>query len=304
MTAELIDFDNVWYDAYGRVAISYRPYVRSAGKNGTSFVYDPLGRVVSSTASNGLLTTYSYDGLTASITVNNSAGAQTTSKTVNSQGWTTSTTDAAFKITSFSYDPNGNLLTTTDPKGNVVSMAYDLKGRKTALADPDMGLWTYGYDALGQLKKQTNAKLQLSTMTYDLLGRMTQRAEPSLISNWFYDKYASNSACCRNSKTSTYLDSPTIPYDIDNTYDASGRVDTVTYPAVTIGTTTTRLAIKHNYNVQGYLFKLTNPTGTFAYWTGTAANANGQFTAETLGNGLITTRSYEHHRLCRKEVKE
>ena len=29
-------------------------------------------------------------------------------------------------------------------------------------------------------------------------------------------------------------------------------------------------------------------------WTGTAANANGQFTAESLGNGLITTRIYDN----------
>ena len=142
------------YDAFGRVAFVYRNYLTTQTTTflGTSFTYDPLGRVTSSLAPNGVTTTSSYSGFTTTVTV----AGRTTSKTVNSQGWTMSTVDANNKTTSFAYDPNGNLLTTTDPKLNKVTMTYDLKGRKTSMTDPDMGLWQYTYDALGQLKTQSD----------------------------------------------------------------------------------------------------------------------------------------------------
>ena len=187
-----------------------------------------------------------------------------------------------------------------------------------------MGSWSYTYDAIGQLKSQTDAKLQTSTMVYDVLGRMTTRNEPSLISNFHYDKYATGAACnkgigklCeatanngyrqlnvydgfgRSSKTSTYIDSPTAPYDIDNTYDSSGRLSTVTYPAVTIGANpTTRLIVKNNYNIYGYLSSIGNSGGTLSYWTANAVDAEGHVTSETLGKvsggfvGMQTTRTY------------
>lgn len=313
------------FDAYGRVTRAYRNYsnvdpTAPAGSTlSSTFVYDPLGRVVTTMDPNGLSATNSYNGLTATATANNSTGAQTTSKTVNSQGWATSTTDASGKVTNFGYDPNGSLLTTTDPKGNIVSMTYDLKGRKTGMNDPDMGAWTYAYDALGQLKSQTDAKAQTTTMVYDLLGRMTQRSEPSLISNYYYDKYANNTACnkgvgklCevtagngyrrvhyydnlgRSNRSDHYIDGTTAFQQMDTTFDNIGRVDTVSYPAVTIGTTTTRLAVKNNYNAAGYLFKITNPEGTLAYWTANTIDADGHVTSETLGNGLTTARTYQN----------
>jgi YD repeat-containing protein len=307
------------YDGFGRVARQYKNRLYDAAvKPFTSFTYDPLGRVLSSTAPNGLITNFGYSGLTTTVTVNNSGGSQTTSKTINSQGWITNTVDAAGGITSFTYDPNGNLLTTTDPKLNNVTMTYDLKGRKTGMNDPDMGAWIYSYDALGQLKSQRDAKLQTTTMTYDVLGRMTKRSEPSLISDFYFDKYADNSACSkgigklcevkssndyrrkhyydtlgRANRTDYYHDSISSFYQVDNTFDSQGRIDTVTYPAVTIGTTTTRLTIKNNYNPAGYLFKITNAAGTLAYWTATAMDADGHVTSEILGNGLSTTRTYQ-----------
>ena len=184
--------------------------------------------------------------------------------------------------------------------------------------DPDMGAWIYTYDALGQLKSQRDAKLQTTTMNYDVLGRMTKRTEPSLISDFYFDKYADNSACnkgigklCevksqnnyrrkhyydtlgRAYRTDYYHDSTSSFYQVNNTYDGQGRIDTVTYPAVTVGTTTTRLQVKNNYNAAGYLFKITNTAGTLAYWTATAMDADGHVTTETLGNGLSTTRTYQ-----------
>jgi RHS repeat-associated protein len=303
------------YDAFGRASATTRPFYDGQPIYNSNVAYDAIGRVLTATSPNGLVTTNVHNGLTVTTTVS----GQTVSKTVNSQGWTTSTTDAAGKVTSFAHDPSGNLLTTTDPKGNKVSMTYDLKGRKSGMTDPDMGSWTYEYDALDQLVKQTDAKGQITTMTYDLLGRLKQRNEPSLISNWYYDKYANNTACTkgigklcevtagngyrrlhyydalgRANRTDYFHDSATSFYQVDNTFDSAGRVDTVSYPAVTIGASTTRLQVKNNYNAAGYLFKITNPAGTLAYWTATSMDSDGHITAETLGNGLSSTRTFEN----------
>lgn len=147
---------------------------------------------------------------------------------------------------------------------------------------------------------------------------MTQRSEPSLISSYYYDKYANNAACnkgigklCevtagngyrrvhyydslgRGNRSDHYIDGTTAFQQMDTTFDSAGRVDTVSYPAVTIGTTTTRLAVKNNYNATGYLFKITNTAGTLAYWTADAIDAEGRVTNETLGNGLSTVRSFQ-----------
>jgi YD repeat-containing protein len=318
---------NITYDSFGRVSNSYRPYIYGQSAFATSFSYDALGRMLTSTAPNNLVTNYSYSGFTTTVTVINSTGAQTTSKVVNTQGWTTSTTDAAGKVTNFTHDPHGNLLTTTDPKLNKVIMTYDLKGRKTGMNDPDMGAWTYIYDALGQLKSQTDAKAQTTTMVYDLLGRMTQRNEPSLVSNYTYDKYANNTACnkgigklCevtagngyrrvhtydalgRPAQSDYYTESTTVPFQVNTTYgvagdttcpNSHGKVCTVTYPAVTIGTTTTRLQVKNSYNAAGYLFKITRLDTGNDVWTATAMDADGHVTHETLGNLLGTVRTYE-----------
>ena len=129
-------------------------------------------------------------------------------------------------------------------------------------------------------------------MVYDLLGRITPRNEPSLISNFYYDKYADNTACdkgigklCevttdappwtgsgyrrkhyydnlgRSTRTDNYVEGlATALQQIDTTYgiagdptcpNSHGKVCTVTYPAVTIGTTTTRLQVKSSYNAAG-----------------------------------------------------
>ena len=65
-----------------------------------------------------------------------------------------------------------------------------MRGRKTASNDPDLGAWSYAYDTASELISQTDAKSQTTNFAYDKLGRMTQRVEPDLTSTWTYDTAA------------------------------------------------------------------------------------------------------------------
>lgn len=290
------------YDSRGRTMRTSRNYFGGQPVYWANYVYDDLNRVLRETAPDGGVTSYAYNGLTASAT---NAKNQTSTLVRNSQGQLIQVTNAvntsAASSVSYSYDPFGNLVKTTDAAGNITTMGYDLRGRKVSMIDPDMGTWTYNYDVLSELVTQTDAKNQVITLTYDKLGRMTRRAEPDLIGNWVFDTCAKGiGKLCQATATNGYsrthsYDSLGRPvgasttidtaYTASTTYDAAGRVATMTYP--------TGFAVKYVYNTQGYLAEVRNNVANALFWQASAINANGQITGEQLGNGLTTARSFD-----------
>ena len=290
------------YDSRGRTMRTSRNYFGGQPVYWANYVYDDLNRVLRETAPDGGVISYAYNGLTASAT---NAKNQTSTLVRNSQGQLIQVTNAvntsAASSVSYSYDPFGNLVKTTDAAGNITTMGYDLRGRKVSMIDPDMGTWTYNYDVLSELVTQTDAKNQVTTLTYDKLGRMTRRAEPDLIGNWVFDTCAkgigklcqatATNGCSRTHSydslgrpvgASTTIDTA---YTASTTYDAAGRVATMTYP--------TGFAVKYVYNTQGYLAEVRNNVANALFWQASAINANGQITGEQLGNGLTTARSFD-----------
>ena len=306
-----IDEGHVDYDAMGRVAKSYLPYVQGSFTTAkfSTFIYDDLGRVIIETAPDLSTISRTYAGLTSSET---NALSQTKTTVKNSQGQTVTITDAANKTISYTYDPFGNLVKTTDALGNVTTLIYDARGRKTGMVDPDMGTWSYAYNALGELIRQVDAKAQTVTMQYDKLGRMTSRSEFDLISNWVYDTAAKGigklaSATSSNgysrthfydtwgrlSSTGTIIDNnAAAPYMTRTTYDSVGRPLVQTYPASP--THPAGFAVKNIYNTAGYLEKVVNNDNpNFIYWTANTMDASGHITAQTYGNGVVTTQVYD-----------
>ena len=335
-------FDGTWirtsggdFDNLGRVITSYRTaYEPNPNPGATRFTYDNLGRVMTEKLSDGVgtgnygLATYSYQGLETTITksTGRSGITQIVNRTVkNAQGQTIKVINAdgstiPSQIT-YEYDAVGNLRKTFDQNNVRTSdMQYNIRGFKISMYDLNMNSWSYTYDALGQLKTQVDGKTQQTTIAFDLLGRMTSRITSAFTSNWYYDKYANNSACnkgigklCevtatngfhrtflydslgRGLETTTYLNS--IPYTVTNTYggcaNGVGKVCSVTYP-FTYGTMA-RVKMNNNYNITGYLTSITDASNSAVLWslTGpTAMDADGNITKETLGNGLITDRLY------------
>ncbi len=159
---------------------------------------------------------------------------------------------ALYATTSYSYDILGNLTSTTDTLGNSTTLTYDTLGRKITMQDPDMGNWSYAYDGVGNLIYQTDAKAQIIEFSYDALNRLTTKhfsQNPEQDVTYIYDdpevpnskgrltkaNYTQSGdtkffydALGREIKSEKKIDSTT--YTVERTYDAAGRLTSVTYP--------------------------------------------------------------------------
>jgi RHS repeat-associated protein len=291
------------YDNLGRLLKQSRPYFVAGGTpQWTTYTYDALGRVATTTYPDASTSQAAYHGL---VTTTTNGLNQTRTVTKDSDGQTVSVIDAAGKVTSFAYDPFGKMIQTTDAVGNVVTATYDVRGRKIASNDPDLGAWTYAYDTASELVSQTDAKQQTTTFTYDILGRLTQRVEPDMTSVWVYDtaangigKVASASITAGPSagyQRSFAYDTLTRPiqatvtaggtaYTFAATYDAASRLSSVTYPS--------GLVLNYTYTSLGYASQIVGPGG-IAHWTANARDAELRLTQQTAGNGVVTTQSFD-----------
>ena len=287
------------YDSLGHVAQTSRPYFISGGTaKWTVYTHDTLARVTKATFPDASKTTYTFSGLVTTVTNNLN---QTTTTTRNDEGPVALVKDPAGHTTAYTYDAFGDLLSTTDPSGNVISNTFDLRGRKLSTSDPDMGTWQYGYDVLNELVSQTDAKNENIAITYDVLGRPLSRVEPGLTSNWSYDTAAYGigkltSATTSNgySRVHTY-DSYGRPTQAQLTidgnistvvtsYDANGRISTVTYPS--------GFEVQYVYTTLGYQNQITDYFSSQVYWNASARDAEFHLVQEIAGNGIMTVRTF------------
>jgi len=288
------------YDSYGRAERSCKPYFLSTGtQRWVVNTYDALGRVVTTTNPDNSVSTFGFHGLTTTVT--NSLN-QTTTTVLNAQGKAVSVTDPA-GTTSYTYDPFGNLKTVTDAAGNVTTYTYDVRGNKIGMQDPDLGTWSYTYNVLGKPLTMVDAKNQTTSYAYDLLDRPTQISEPDRTTTYTYDTLTKGvgalaSATVVESGTTTYSRVPSYDslgrlsgsvltiggtqYTSGATFDANGRLSTLTYPS--------GLVLTYTYTSLGYLSTVSN--GTTTYWQANARDAEMHLTQQTLGNGVVTSRTY------------
>lgn len=233
-------------------------------------------------------------------------------------------------VTEYDYDPAGNNSWVRDNAGNQTRLAYNVRSFKTQMVDPDMGTWTYVYDVLGQLKQQTDAKNQVTTLDYDLLGRVKIRTEKltggatETTSQWFYDENSasqpSKGKLTRVTGANAFEEHYTYDafgrldntrrkvdggwYWISTTYDNLNRVDTIKYPNsvssssdTSAGPDADRFRVKQNYSTRGYRESVQEiqPSGALGtvYWRATSVDDLGNVTTESLGNGLLTSRTID-----------
>ena len=160
------------------------------------------------------------------------------------------------------------------------------------------------YNALGELLSQSDAKGQTVTMVYDKLGRMTSRTEAEGTTTWTYDTAVKGKGRLHQvSGPNGYLrvhaydaygraksETTTITmetFTTSRTYDAAGRVATVTYPE-------TGFSVGHAYSSAGYLSALYDVASPeTVYWRAEALSAEGRIAEARSGNGVGTTRSYD-----------
>jgi RHS repeat-associated protein len=212
--------------------------------------------------------------------------------------------------TQFAYGPFGEIDAMVAPDGTTQTMHYDGLGRRDRLQDPSSGTTITTYNAFGEAATVTDTEDRTTTLEYDPLGRTKKVTSPDGVAtntwdtalhglgrlaearstdgvtiNYTYDELARNS-------TATWTIAGTH-YEFKYGYDSIGRLACLTYPAVP--GTTDRLTVGYGYNSRGYLAQVTDgcEAGGHFYWSAEARNGSGQLERERLGNGVITTRTYE-----------
>lgn len=194
------------YDNQGNVTSVTDPLSRV-----TTNQYDALNRLVQITAPGTTVTKYAYNGLDQLTQVTDPRNL-VTGYTVNGLGNLTQQSSPDTGATVNTYDAAGNLLTQTDAKGQVTTYTYDAINRVTSITFNDGSKQNYAYD------QGANG-----------LGRLTQIAEldPALTETARID-YAYDQKGRVLSETRTVN---AVAYVTAYSYDASGRMNGVTYPS-------------------------------------------------------------------------
>jgi RHS repeat-associated protein len=241
--------------------------------------------------------TIAYDAAGNKTGVTDSSGNVLLQKVTYQYGigaFLTAATDIDLGVWTFAYDALGEKTGWTDPKGQSFTATYDALSRPYTRSEPDnSGLtnglftqWTWGSSAsshnIGKLQSVctglganptncTSSPGYSENETYDNLGRLYTRAI--------------NIPGQTNAFTYTQQYSST-----------TGLPSTLTFP---ISTNNCQVVVSYGFT-NGILSSLTDAsnlsqcqsTGT-VFWLANATNPAGQVTQETLGNGIVSNRTYD-----------
>ncbi|TCP25125.1 RHS repeat-associated protein [Tenacibaculum skagerrakense] len=318
------EMDNDWltldtvYDDMGRVEKQSLPYETSSSSNSnptsnndllTSFTYDALGRVLSTSNTKGTTTT-DYDGFETAIVdaennekdlITDAFGNLVTVKEYNA---------GSIYTTNYDYNAQNLLTKITDAESNVRNIDYDGLGRRTSLedlhnsSDTTFGTWNFNYDDIN-LISQTDPNGTTTSYTYDDLNRVVTENNSGIAGvdvTYTYDS-------CTNG--TGYLCSVITPdVTTNHTYLKQGLVDTTSRTIDGTSYTTNT-----DYDRQGNVTKVTHPNASYTEYghntrglvdevkyNGTSLvtadyGVHGRLTSYTHANGVSSTLIYDENEL-------
>jgi YD repeat-containing protein len=316
------------YDDMGNVVKQSAPCSASSCTDyWTQVQFDVLNRPTSITqpdpGNTSVIKQISYTGGTTEMSVPQMG--ETREEIVDVTGAVRETRDSYGYGQNFSRDSDGNVLsvTDTDSPNPMTSYTYYYGGEGDYVAsrgDRALGAWTYTPDALGEIRSYQDSKGQVFNLDYDGLGRLTERDDgvaasgtPETVTTWAwgYTPAAHDVGSLDQAQTTTadgtytqvnsydadarpYDEAITIPgdatYHYDFAYDpTTGLLSTLQYP---VSGGSYRLTLAHCYQY-GILTEVADTSCSGgAYWKANAENPMGEFTNDTLGNGIITQRQF------------
>ncbi len=200
---------NTDYDSEGRVYRTSEPFTTGGTPAyWTTFTYDNQDRVIQTTHPDGTTTSSAYNDqamVPGSVTMQSVTNGRnyTTRTWYNEKGQPVQVTDGlgtTGSTATYSYDALGRLTSVSAPGGGTTTLAYDALGRKTSTTESNTGTTTIAYsDAIASGSPGYAAP---GTAGYMQIGTVTQ----------------SNPNATTGTVTAVY------------TYDAKGRVATITSP--------------------------------------------------------------------------
>ncbi len=240
----------------------------------TSYAYDPatLG-ITSITDPLGHITTYSYDSRGNLLSKTDPLG-HTTSQTYNTFNEPLTSTDALGAVTTSTYDASGNPLTTTGPTGDTTTFVYGdatHPGDVTSQTDGDGRTTSFTYAGGGEVASKTVSRSAGSTdvarFTYDADGEQICKVSPNAV--------ALGIDCPAPG-------APSVPHTTETTYDAKGRVASISDPNAHVTT--------YQYDGNGNRTRVTDPSG---HSTNSAFDLDGRHTSTTDANGAVTSTAFD-----------
>jgi RHS repeat-associated protein len=262
----------------------------------TSYTYDALGDLTSTTTPTGGLTSYTYDPDQLKLSVED-PDDNTTSYTYNADSELTKTTLPDSTTRTSTYDADGNVLTQTngndqtttytytpldqvetktDPLSRETSYTYDLDGNLATIADPEGRTTTYGYNNEDERTSigYSDGVTPNVTYAYNSDGLVTSMTDGTGTTTYSYDGLD-------RLTSETNGDSQEVGYG----YNADYQVTTITYP--------NGHAVDQSYDDDGRMDSVSdwlgNTTG-FAY----DPDSNLQTTSFPTGTDDTDTYSYNH----------
>ncbi len=288
-------YTDVVYNAKGQVIKTSEPYFPGTTVYWNTNSYDAAGRIVSQTDAGGNTTAYSYNGFTTTTT---DALGHSTLRTTDRYGNLVLSQDHEGGTIQYVYDIEGHCTQLTGPR-TTVTMEYDLMGNRTRLDDPDLGTVTSVYNAYGEMVSQTDSK-GTTAYTYDQGGRLLTETRPDVTVTNVYDTRfvgaLSGTTASNSTSTQYYYDAygrvvrqqETVgskTFNVYTSFDQQNHVDVITYP--------NGFQVRHVYATNGLLTGIKNASTSAVIWQQNAANARGQVTSQTYGNGLATQCTFD-----------
>ncbi|MCI5194102.1 MAG: hypothetical protein D3915_13415, partial [Candidatus Electrothrix sp. AU1_5] len=257
----------------------------------SSYTYDPVGRVKTSTDATGLTLSYAYNDLNY-LTRTTYPDNKFSEKIYSSccPGMVTSETDRAGKTTSYIYDALKRRVKTTHPDGAVTRAEYDANGNLITLLDSNSNATRFSYDLNDRLIKKTYADGKSEELVYNNLGQLEQQLNGRGIAVTY--AYDSN----YNLLSVAYSDdTPGVTYQYDAynrlieqqdgiglttySYDANSRVltidgpwdnDTLTYQYDVLGRRTgvtpqSGTALSYSYDTLNRLTQIESNSRSYTY---------------------------------------
>jgi RHS repeat-associated protein len=272
----------------------------------TTTSYDNQGRVISVTAPDGTQVRHEYRDRETHTSDANGVHRHTVASV---DGDIESSVEDGLE-TRYEYGPFGQLSRVVAEDGTIQELEYDRLGRRNRLADPSAGASTWTYTGFGEMATETNGAGETTEHFYDALGRTRRTSSPDGDTVYTWDSAPNGIGKLTNVRSPDgvginfryhpdgqlqrqWWRIEEISYEFRYDYDELGRLSTLTYPAIPDLDPTDRLAIRHEYNGNGYLLGITDGTTGDPYWTAVQRDGAGQLTEERAGNQVVTSHAYQ-----------
>ncbi|NPC75380.1 hypothetical protein D7Y27_37720 [Corallococcus sp. AB004] len=178
------------YDDLGRLVTSV-----SANQRQSTVEYDAQGQVISSSLPDGRKHLVAYDEGHRPVRVSDTHGEQWTFD-FDAEGRRVRTVDPRGREWRYRYTPFGELESVRSPQGHEDRCGYDSRGHLATYVNPDGRVWRTDYDVYGRPVAQVDPSGGVTRRVYDKAGKLS-RVEAPDGRRWQYT-YDSGGRCTSN----------------------------------------------------------------------------------------------------------